>query len=325
MSNKNTTSVTWGQYNEILRAPKVEIHHLLRHFKKTDMDFDTAGNIFVNFKKETRGTPILVAHLDNVLHGDREPVMDVTGTRLFGKKTGIGFDDKAGIIAIIEIWRRSKTRDFRVIFTADEEVGGLGALAIQPQVYEDAAYIIELDRKGGSDLISNSGGTRLCSKAFASMFYKYGFKDAVGTFTDVNIFKPETPTVNMVNLSIGYYSPHTDNEYLNINEFEHIVDSVFDFVENNKESIIDDEPFEKYTPSYAENSKLYSSNYGKSYGSSYERYDGMLSNTGNYRECDWCGCYFDKSTAVYDEYGQRFCSEECKRACEKELDSSIII
>lgn len=294
--DKNTrTKVNFSQYRSILEAQKVDIHILLSFFKKTDMDYDKAGNILINFNKETANTPILVAHLDNVLSGEREPILDLSGNIVLGRKNGIGFDDKAGIIGAIEIWRRSKEKDFRIIFTADEEVGGIGAGELDENVYQDASYIIEMDRKGGSDLIQNSGGTRLCSDEFASMFECYGFKKAQGTFTDVNVFKPLARHVNMVNLSIGYHNPHTNQEYLDVKEFEYVVDCVFDFLQTHKEYIPDD------TIDIVEETK-------------YERFGNTVTTIEDdygHDQCDWCGrTIWNPEDAVYTNDGI-FCSEHC--------------
>lgn len=299
MNKENIINVNFSQYMNILSAEKVDIHILLSYFKKTDMDYDANGNILINFNEKTKGTPILVAHTDNVLHGERIPVMDLTGSNIIGKKAGIGFDDKAGIIGIIEIWRRSKTKDFRIIFTADEEVGGVGAIALDKRVYEDAAYIIELDRRGGKDLINVSGTTRLCSNEFADMFTCYGFKKETGTFTDVNIFKECTPKINMVNLSIGYYNPHTDNEYLCIKEFNYIVACVADFVETHKEYIPDNTPVTK--PKYNYETNRYGS-YGR-YGSRAYNDDALI--------CDWCGRSIirEEEAFLYDD--EIFCCRKC--------------
>lgn len=314
MNKNEATVVNFTQYLPILRAETVGMHHLLSYFKKTDMDYDKNGNVFINFNKDTAGTPILVAHLDNVLRGKREPVLDLSGRTIFGRENGIGFDDKAGIIAIVELWRRIKDRNFRIIFTADEEVGGVGAHAIDSSIYSDAAYIIELDRRGSNDLIQTSGCTRLCSDEFASMFSKYGFKKATGTFTDVNVFKPLAPTVNMVNLSIGYYEAHSDDEYLNIKDFQYIVDCVQDFLETHKDYIPDDTPEEK-TPS----------RYGSYYGRGYTRYNsyGTDIHGNDYYDddwfvCDWCDSVIKDNEGIQTDLGV-FCCEECKKQAYKSL------
>lgn len=301
MKTLESKNVVFAKYSQILRAEVVNIHTLLSYFKKADMDYDAYGNILVNFKNETKNTPIVVAHLDNVLSGERQPVMDVSGTRIFGKKTGIGFDDKAGIIAIIELWNRIPEHDFRIIFTSDEEKGGIGAAYLNSSYYQDAAYILELDRRGNKDLINVSGTTRLCSEEFASMFECYGFKRATGTFTDLNVFKPQAPHVNMANLSIGYYNAHTDDEYLMIDDFEYIVSCVEDFLKTHKETIVDDTPPETKQTSQAYNNNQ--SSYGR-YKNTYDIYDDDF-------YCDWCGNQIpDERKAVY-LHGEMYCCEKC--------------
>ena len=296
-------NIEYTKYKSILEAQVVTIHNLLPFFKKDTLDFDMYGNIFINYSDKTKNTPILVAHLDNVLAGERTPIFNLACNKISGIKTGIGFDDKAGIIAIIELWNRIKEHDFRIIFTADEERGGIGASRIDSTKLLDAAYIIELDRKGGKDLIRDSGGTILCSKEFADMFTAYGFKETKGLFTDVNIFKEIAPRVNMVNLSIGYYNPHTDDEYLDIKEFEYIVDCVEDFVRTNKERIEDDEIHYKDKGAFINPKDNYP------YGTN-SRWDREI--------CDMCGKEINMYTDDYiEDYDGNvivtFCCDECRR------------
>ena len=74
----------FNEYKEILEAKEVTIHHLLKYFKKSEIDYDAYGNIYINFKKETKKMPILVSHLDNVLGDeDRKPVYSLDGKTIF--------------------------------------------------------------------------------------------------------------------------------------------------------------------------------------------------------------------------------------------------
>ena len=230
------------EYASILEAEVVTIHTLVGYFKKEQMDYDEHGNIFIGFNKETKGLPILVAHLDNVLHGNRTPIWSLNGRRLMGKTAGIGFDDKAGIIGIIELWKHFKKQEFRIIFTTDEETGGQGARAMDKQRIKDAKWMLELDRKNGKDFIQTSGGTKLCSDEFAQKFLDLGFKKDRGTFTDVNVFKEHAYNVNMANISIGYYNPHTDNEYLDTVEFNTIINKIAEFISKKYEFKDDEKP-----------------------------------------------------------------------------------
>lgn len=246
----------FNEYKPILETELVTVHTLSQFFSRKDIDFDEHGNVFIGFNEETKGLPILIAHTDNVLQGQRVPVFDLNKRMLFGKGAGIGFDDKAGIIAIIQLWRHFKDKQmFRIIFTAEEEIGGVGAKNMNQCWYDDAPWIVELDRKGHKDLIQKSGTTRLCSDEFASKFEELGFEKAQGLFTDVNELKLNTPWVNMVNLSIGYYEPHTDREYLDTKQFDEIVNKVADFIKAEytfEDDVADPEPtYHDYNSSFA--------------------------------------------------------------------------
>ena len=301
--------INFTEYEPILKAETVTIYDLLKYFKKDDMDYDQWGNVYVNFKKETKGTPIMVAHTDNVLNGERVPVLSLDGKRIFGGNgVGIGFDDKAGIICAIEIWKRMHKNGVRFIFTADEEVGGVGARHVPAEKIKDAAYIVEMDRRGSNDAIDVSGSTRLCSKEFLEIWEALGFKSATGTFTDLNELKETAPKVNMINLSCGYYNAHTDNEYLVIEEFEHNVDCIYEMISTHPDVIVDDTPEEPKTQSKYGN---YGSNYDYDWQKRYQRY------YNNCDECAYCGAVVGPYDGEMDEEGEIFCSQECKKAYHK--------
>lgn len=281
--------INFNEYREILEAKEVTIHHLLKYFKKNEIDYDAHGNIFINFKKEMKKSPVLVAHLDNVLgDDDRKPVYSLDGKTIFcANNVGIGFDDKAGIIAIIELWKAALVKDFRIVFTAEEEVGGIGAEYLDIERINQANYIIELDRKGGNDIIQESGFTRLCSDKFAKKWKELGFKEATGTFTDLNKFKPKIPKIEMCNLSIGYYNPHQKTEYLNIKEFENVIAKVKQFMSENKDEVFED------TEEFIED---------KGYG----RYGGYQIGS-SYKQCDCCGRY--SQTKWHSDLGMNLCDD----------------
>lgn len=291
-------NVDFTNYYNILCAEKVSIHDLSLYFNRQEMDFDEFGNVFIGFNEDTRGLPILVAHTDNVLHGKRCPLFSLDKKRIVGKSAGIGFDDKAGIIAIIELWEHYKNQDkqmFRIIFTTDEETGGEGAEAMYEDWYADAAWMLELDRRSDRDLIQVSGGTRLCSDAFAKRFEDLGFEKATGTFTDVNVFKKRFPHINMANLSIGYYNAHTNDEYLDVDAFNSIVNKVATFIDAEYEFMDDEEDIEpdwdyhNYTPAI--------------------RLDSVRGNTERY--CDCCGRKINGLPVRQGSF--EFCSETCKK------------
>lgn len=277
-------SVNYSQFKRILKADVVRVYGLIGFFKKDEIDYDEHGNIFIGFNGDTAGLPILVAHTDNVLGADKEPVFDLSCRNLKGVKNGIGFDDKAGIMAIITLWQYFKEQKFRIIFPADEEVGGVGSSQMDDEWFCDAKWILELDRKGDKDFIQVSGGTRLCSDEFAQKFIEMGFKKADGVFTDVNELKPRADWINMANISIGYYNPHTDNEYLDTVAFEKIVNKVAQFIEK-------DYDFEDDKPDPVVNTaRDFQWNWDK-----------KCANCGG----DCSGAY------IYNQFGERFCCKDC--------------
>lgn len=284
-------SINYSLFKKILKTDVVRVYDLAPFFKKSDIDYDEYGNIYIGFNENTKGLPILMAHTDNVLGADKEPVFDLGCRFIRGVKDGIGFDDKAGIMAIISLWHHFKEQKFRIIFPAEEEVGGVGSSEIEPEKFCDAKWILELDRKGNKDFIQVSGGQRLCSDEFAEKFVEMGFEKAEGIFTDVNILKPSANWVNMANISIGYYEPHTDKEYLDTVAFEKIVNKVASFIEK-------DYDFEDDAP------------------------DPVPTTTSDYQwtnraRCENCGgdCV---GTQIYNRYGERFCCTNCMNEYEDE-------
>lgn len=286
--------VNYTQFNKLLRANVVTVYDLCQFFKKEDIDYDEFGNIFIGFNDNTSGLPILVAHTDNVLGENKEPVFDLSKRYIKGMRNGIGFDDKAGIMAIITLWQHYKTQKFRVIFPANEEVGGVGSQNMDESRYCDAKWILELDRKDKNYFIQRSGGTRLCSDEFAQKFLDLGFKKEEGIFTDVNIFKERADWVNMANISIGYFEPHTDNEYLDTVAFENIINKVAQFIDK-------DYDFEPDEP---------------------DKFDYDFNNTTSIgsKRCANCGCDCSGGSMIYNQFGERFCSRECMEDYDFEWD-----
>ena len=95
----------------------------------------------------------LVAHLDTVY---RTPVSNLYYDQRKGvlwSPDGLGADDRAGIFAVLKILQDGYRPS--VIFTTDEEKGGVGAsaLAMNPCPIPNLKYMIELDRRGSNDCV----------------------------------------------------------------------------------------------------------------------------------------------------------------------------
>lgn len=181
------------------------------------------GNLYV-----TKGTaevyPCYVAHLDTVhdiLPDERYRVyMDPQTGRYWAgdpdtlAPTGVGGDDKCGIaIALVML------RDLpacKIALFRDEEIGCLGADDADLLFFDNCAFAVECDRRGSGDAIRYAAGTELHGDAFALAIAPhldaYGFGEASGTLTDVMTLKEGGLSIAALNLSAGYYDPHTRRE-----------------------------------------------------------------------------------------------------------------
>lgn len=153
----------------------------------------------------------LVAHMDTVF---KTPVVDLYYDQRKGvlwSPQGLGADDRAGIFAILKIIQ-SGLRP-AVIFTTDEEQGGLGATALGTREcpIPGLKYMIQLDRHGTNDCVFY--------ECFNEDFYDYvesfGFCEAYGSFSDISFLMPQW-NICGVNLSVGYEDEHSEVETLHI-------------------------------------------------------------------------------------------------------------
>ena len=80
--------------------------------------------------------------------------------------------------------------------------------------FDNVRFVIQPDRKGHSDLITNIGCSELCSEEFleAAEPEKWGYSEQNGMMTDVLALKENSLSVSCVNLSCGYYNPHSNEE-----------------------------------------------------------------------------------------------------------------
>lgn len=157
----------------------------------------------------------LVAHMDTVfLHQEKHEVYYDREKGVMWKLDGAGFDDRAGVFGIIKILQAGYRPT--IIFTRDEEVGGIGAEQLVkqiPQALVPIKYFIELDRQGSNDCVFYNCG----NDEFIKYVESFGFCEEWGTFSDISIICPEWGIAG-VNLSIGYYNEHTIQETLHVSQ-----------------------------------------------------------------------------------------------------------
>ena len=163
----------------------------------------------------------LVAHADTVWPQMPREFFYCESTNALWSPTGLGADDRAGLIAILTLLQRGLRP--HIIITNEEEAGGMGAfdLAMDTCPFHNLHFLIELDRMGRDDMVFYS----CTNRKFTKYIGKFGFKLNWGTFTDISRLCPSW-NVAGVNLSVGYYHEHTHQEVWYLNETKATIDKV---------------------------------------------------------------------------------------------------
>ena len=182
---------------------------------------------------------LLVAHLDTVHKELPKSVYYDTELGAISSPEGIGGDDRAGIYILLEVIKKFNCS---VLLCEDEEIGTVGAAKFVSTDFAKELtfnYIIEFDRKGNNDAVFYNCD----NKDFEAFITKEYFKTAKGIFSDISVIAPYLGCA-AVNLSCGYYNPHTTNEYVIFQETQRIIkeackilerttnNDVFEYIEN---------------------------------------------------------------------------------------------
>lgn len=188
---------------------------------------------------------MLVAHLDTVHKTPVQTICRSEDGNILMSPEGIGGDDRCGVYALLEVYRKAETKPW-LLFTCDEEIGGYGAEHFCkdfrdnqfPNELKTIKLIIEIDRKGSQDAVYYDCD---CPELETYITTK-GFQTDFGTFSDICLISP-TMGIASVNLSSGYYNAHTLHEYIVMPEIENTITKVSEIV---SESTADTFPVYKY-------------------------------------------------------------------------------
>lgn len=275
------------------------------------------GNVYVTKGKPTNdGYPCIVAHTDTVhsIVPDKQFTVgyDTANGIIYGYNpvlknfTGIGGDDKVGIyiaLAAVEWFDNIKACFFR-----DEEIGCIGSGLADLSFFSDCTYILQCDRRGSADFVTNIGGTDISSKDFqdavSSIITSHGYKFAKGMTTDVGKLTQRNVGVSCANMSCGYYNPHQPEEIIVVHDVYNTKSMVFEIIGQ----VTSKFPFTPPKPEYIFNREYY----GKSAGyfddfyepKSYKLYD----------DNEFVGIDFpfdDELDKMSEDEIQDFCLAEC--------------
>lgn len=173
---------------------------------------------------ETNKGPYRVLELDDMICGIHKSD---------GSRCGLGCDDANGICVALQMLE--ELPDIKVIFTTEEECGAKGATeaCFNTDFLYDVRYFLQADRRGSSDLITHTNGIRVVTQEFLNdlspIMKKYGYSENAGTYTDVGELVENTQICG-VNISCGYYSEHTINEYCIISQLENCLNFIYEIL-----------------------------------------------------------------------------------------------
>lgn len=217
-------------FKKILRKNQNDLKQLLEMYLKIQKYEPIVGDGFVY---ATGDIPILlVAHMDTVHTSIPSQIYCDLLQKVVWSPQGIGGDDRCGVFMILKLLEKFKPH---VLFTEDEEKGCIGASKVVNQILKpDVKFIVELDRRGSDDCVFYD-----CeNKKFQEYIESFGFKTAIGSYSDICILSDEWDIAS-VNLSSGYYDEHTRYEYIKLNDMEKTLERVTKILEDEESEYYD--------------------------------------------------------------------------------------
>ena len=194
---------------------------------------DGAGNLHVDTRLNSSNRTLFVAHVDTVHRKEGPNKIRKTTTHWHADGAALGADDGAGVAMLMHLLHSGVPAYY--IFTQGEECGGIGATFLADNWKDGLAKFdraIAFDRRGIDSVITHQGRGRCCSDAFADalsdalnadMTLMY-LPDNTGVYTDTAEFINIIP--ECTNISVGYYSEHSENEKLDITHFQALAERV---------------------------------------------------------------------------------------------------
>lgn len=214
---------------------------------KVKYTVDEFGNIY-NILNQNK--PLLSAHVDTVqFQLDNEIFKSIKVFEIIDKKTKsekriissgrtvIGGDDKCGVFIILEMLKNGFKDEINFVFSVSEESGGYGINYFLNNNFDEVKklpYGLVLDRKGNEDIIctNNFYGVKEFEDILIKIGKDFGYSKATGLFSDANYL---SKAISCANLSVGYYQPHSKNEYIVLDDLEKAYDFTSRIVLNVKE------------------------------------------------------------------------------------------
>ena len=171
---------------------------------------------------------LLAAHLDVKGEFSSSDQLIERNNIVSREKGILGADDRAGVSIILnlikEVGDYREVPPLKFIFTVGEEEGQYGAESIDPDFFEDVSFGISLDRRNCKDIVYKSNSKEYSNLEFAERVARVSsrifseenaFVPCQGGISDLRVWS-EKDTRPCVNLSVGYFDEHTDEERLDL-------------------------------------------------------------------------------------------------------------
>ena len=211
--------------------------HVNGNIPGVTISHDKAGNLYLT-KGVSESYPCICAHMDQVQHLHPKDFECVEGDDVifgYSKKTrsqcGLGADDKNGLFIALECLASYDV--MKCAFFVGEEIGCVGSGSADMEFFKDCRYCIQIDRRGNGDMVTDIYN-RMCSDDFIADAApeEYGYSLCNGAMTDVAELFENGVGISCINLSCGYYAPHTDNEYTSKSDVQKCYDFVCHIIED---------------------------------------------------------------------------------------------
>ena len=183
---------------------------------------------YIILKKDNKVKPMLCVHLDTInTHSkccDKIPEVYIVNfgegfmLKPITEYSCLGADDRAGVYMVLEHYEELLDKYHIGVF-CDEEIGGYGSYELTELT--DVSCFIGLDREGSMEVATYGYNNR----ELIDLFVSRGFKEVRGSFTDASVLA-RLHNKPCVNLSVGYYNQHSDNEYVLFEDMEKTINHI---------------------------------------------------------------------------------------------------
>jgi hypothetical protein len=201
-----------------------ELQFITDYILPTGANTDGFNNYWVTVGDIARHPVLWSSHTDTVHGTDGKQAVRVDHVGMVDTAPGVlgclGADDTVGVWLMLQMIKAKVPGTY--VFHRGEERGCLGSGWISskaPDLLAPYRFAIAFDRKGYTDLITHQRGERCCSEAFANSFIAatpdMDYRPSPnGVYTDTAEYADIIP--ECTNLSVGYFSQHTQMECTNL-------------------------------------------------------------------------------------------------------------